>query len=458
MMIFQKAIPRRTFLRGTGAALALPLLESMSPALVRAAADPAQNRPTRLNFVYVPNGIIMDKWTPDKTGTDFELKPVMEPFAQHRKQFTIITGLDHNNAEPLPGEGEVAPHERAGATFLTGVHPERQGRVGVSVDQIAAQKLGQHTQLASLEIGLDGSDIVGQCERGWSCAYLHTLSWRSETTPLPSENQPRAVFERMFGDSNTTDPKERLDRIRKNRSLLDSVTEAAGTMMFGLGARDRGKLTEYLDAIRDIERRIQSAEAQTSDADSAREMPQFDRPAGIPASFDNHAKLMFDLQALAFQADLTRVITFMMGREQADRTYREIGIADAHHPLTHHQDDPEKIAKVVRINTFHAQQFAYYLDKLRDTRDGDGSLLDHSMILYGGCISDGNKHLHQNIPLLLAGGGGGRLHGGRHLKYPAGTPATNLFLTMLDRLDISLERFGDSTGTLDIDSQPAEIG
>jgi hypothetical protein len=448
MMIFRKSLPRRAFLRGAGAALALPLLESMSPALAGAQGvkDPALDRPTRLGFVYVPNGIIMDKWTPERTGTDYELKPTMQPFARHRPQFTIITGLDHNNAEPLPGEGEVAPHERAGATFLTGVHPERQGRTGISLDQIVAKEAGQHTQLASLEIGLDSSDIVGQCERGWSCAYLHTLSWRSETTPLPSENQPRTVFERMFGDSNTTDPRERLDRIQKNRSLLDSVSEAASAMMSGLGARDRGKLTDYLDAIRDVERRIQTAEEQ-----SARETPQFDRPAGIPASFDNHARLMFDLQLLAWQADLTRVITFMMGREQADRTYREIGIPDAHHPLTHHQEDPEKIAKVVRINQFHTQQFAYFLDKLSATRDGDGTLLDHSMVLYGGCISDGNKHLHQNIPLLLAGGASGKLQGGRHLKFPAGTPATNLFLTMLDKLDIHLEKFGDSTGRLDLD-------
>ncbi|MSO20561.1 MAG: DUF1552 domain-containing protein [Acidobacteria bacterium] len=447
MMIFKKAIPRRTFLRGAGAALALPLLESMSPALAGSSsvADPALNRPQRLGFVYVPNGIIMDHWTPDSVGAQFDLKPTMEPFAAFRDQFTIITGLDHNNAEPLPGEGEVAPHERAGATFLTGVHPERQGRVGISIDQIVAKELGKHTQLASMELGLDGSDVVGQCERGWSCAYLHTLSWRSETNPLPTENQPRAVFERMFGDSDTTDPAERRDRIQKNRSLLDSVTEAASSMMAGLGARDRGKLSEFLDAIRDIERRIQTAEAETG-----RELPQFDRPAGIPASFDNHAKLMFDLQVLALQTDLTRVITFMMGREQADRTYREIGIADAHHPLTHHQNDPEKIAKVVRINTFHAQQFAYYLDKLRATRDGDGSLLDHSMILYGGCISDGNKHLHQNIPLMLAGGAGVKLRGGRHLKFPAGTPATNLFLTMLDKLNVPLDRFGDSTGRLNI--------
>ena len=449
MMIFKKSIPRRTFLRGAGAALALPLLESMSPALA-GAADPALTRPQRLGFVYVPNGIIMDNWTPDSVGTQFDLKPTMEPFAAFRDQFTIITGLDHNTAEPLPGEGEVAPHERAGATFLTGVHPERQGRVGISIDQIVAKELGKHTQLASMELGLDGSDVVGQCERGWSCAYLHTLSWRSETNPLPTENQPRAVFERMFGDSDTTDPSERLDRIQKSRSLLDSVTEAAGRMMDGLGARDRGKLSEFLDAIRDIERRIQTAEVETSEAQTSRELPQFARPAGIPASFDNHAKLMFDLQVLALQTDLTRVITFMMGREQADRTYREIGIADAHHPLTHHQNDPEKIAKVVRINKFHAQQFAYYLEKLRATRDGDGTLLDHSMILYGGCISDGNKHLHQNIPLLLAGGAGKKLHGGRHLKFPAGTPATNLFLTMLDKLNVPLDRFGDSTGRLDI--------
>ncbi|MBI3894432.1 MAG: DUF1552 domain-containing protein [Acidobacteria bacterium] len=444
MMIFKKAIPRRTFLRGFGTALALPLLEGMVPAFSATRALAAKS-PTRLSFVYVPNGIIMDKWTPTAEGSAFELPLTLEPLAAFRDHFLVLTGLNHDTADPLPGEGEVAPHDRASASYLTGVHAKREGQAGTSVDQIAAQEFGKHTQLASLELGLDANDVIGQCERNWNCAFRHTLSWRTPTTPLPIENQPRAIFERLFGDSSSTDPVERRARIRRDASILDSITQAATYLMTELGPRDRSKVTEYLDAIRDIERRIQAAEEQAS-----RELPIVDRPPGAPARFDDYAKLMFDLQVLAFQCDMTRVITFMMGREQSDRTYREIGIPDAHHPLSHHQNDPDKIAKVTQINLFHAKIFAYYLEKLKSTPDGDGSLFDHSMILYGSGISDGNQHLHQNLPALLAGGASGRLKGGRHLRYSNDTPMSNLFLTMLDKLDIPVENFGDSTGKLEL--------
>ncbi len=441
MIITRKAIPRRTFLRGVGVTLALPLLDSMVPAL--SAASPAHKQATRLSFVYAPNGMIMDKWTPATEGADFELTPILEPLAPFRDRFLVLSGLDQNAADPLPGEGESAPHERAGATFLTGVHPGREGNVGVSVDQIVAREFGKHTQFASLELGLHDTDVVGQCEKGWSCAYLNTLSWSNARTPLPTENRPRLVFERLFGDSNSTDPATRLARIRRERSLLDSVTEATSHLMSGLGPNDRDRLSQYLEAIRDVERRIQMAEQQSS-----REIPSVDRPVGIPATFAEQAKLMFDLQVLAYQTDLTRVITFMMGREQSNRTFREIGIHDAHHGLSHHALDPNKIDQVFQINVYHSQLLAYYLEKLRSTPDGEGSLLDSTMILYGSALSDGNEHLNQNLPILLMGGAGGQIKESRHLRFPKDTPMTNLYLTMLDGLGIPMENFGDSTGKL----------
>ncbi len=444
MMIFKKAIPRRTFLRGMGATLALPLLDGMVPAFA-GTMDAAAKPSARFSVVYCPNGQIMDQWTPAKEGSAFELPSILKPLAPFRDRMLVLSGLNHNSADPLPGEGVDAPHERAGATFLTGAHPMREGHVGISVDQVVAQELGRHTQLGSLELGLDRTDVGGSCERGWNCSYIHTLSWRTPTTPMPVENNPRAVFERLFGESDSTDAAERRALIQKDRSILDSVTETAARLLTGLGPSDRSKLSEFLDAIRDVERRIQVAEEQSS-----RELPVLDRPAGIPATFDEHAKLMFDLQVLAFQCDLTRVITFMMGREQSDRAFREIGIPDAHHPLSHHQNDAGKIAKVIQIDIFHAQMFAYFLEKLRVTRDGDGSLLDHSTIVYGSSLSDGNKHLHQDLPVLLVGGGAGQIQGGRHLRYPKDTPMTNLFLTILDKLGIPAEHFGDSTGRLSI--------
>jgi len=445
MMIFNKAIPRRAFLRGAGAALALPWLEGMVPAFAAAATKPAN----RLAFIYSPNGMIMDKWTPAREGGAFDLPPILEPLAPFRDRFLVLSGLNQNAADPAPGEGESAPHERAGATFLTGVHPKREGYVATSVDQIAAKELGKQTQLASLELGLHDTDVVGQCEKQWSCAYLNTLSWRAATTPLPIQNDPRAVFERLFGEGNSADSAARLRRIREERSLLDSVIQAAERLRTRLGPGDRNRLTEYLDGIRDVERRIQMAEAQNEAQNKeSSEMPLLDRPVGVPAAFNDYAKLMFDLLVLAFRSDLTRVSTFMLGREQSNRTYREIGVPDAHHGLSHHGMDPIKMAKVVQIDIFHSQLFAYFLEKMRSAPDGEGSLLDHSMIVYGSALSDGNEHLNQDLPILLAGGGAGQFKGGRHVRYPKDTPLTNLYLALLDKLGVPLEKFGDSTGEL----------
>ncbi len=442
MFISKKRIPRRTFLQGVGATVALPLLEGMVPAF----ASPAETKPPiRLSIVTSPNGMNMAQWTPETDGPSYTLSPTLEPLSAFRDQFLVLSGLNNNEGDALPGEGESAPHERAGAVMLTGVHPKREGIVGTSIDQIAAQELGQHTQLSSLELGLHANDVVGLCEKGWSCAYTSTISWRNDTTPLPVESQPRAVFERLFGDSNSTDPAVRMERVRKDKSLLDSLTEGVSRLMGSVGPQDRARLNQYFDAMRDVERRIQMAEEQ-----SAREMPVFDRPVGAPASFEEHAKLMIDLQVLAYQTDMTRVITFMTGRGQSNRSYPEIGVPDAHHPISHHQSDPVKLDKLYKINRYHSELLAYFLDKLRSTEEGNGTLLDHSIILYGSEMSDSNRHLLQNLPILLAGGAGGQIKGGNHLQYPKDTPVTNLFLTMLDKLELQVEKFGDSTGKLEL--------
>ena len=448
MMIFKKAMPRRTFLRGVGTALALPLLDGMVPAFAGALDSASGN--LRFSVVYVPNGIIMDKWTPPTEGANFELMPILEPLAPFRDRILLLSGLTLKSANPFPGEG-AGDHPRSSAAFLTGMHAKTaegsELHVGISVDQIAAKELGKQTQLASLELALDAPDLVGACESGYSCAYYNTISWRSETTPMPMENHPRAVFERLFGDTGTVDPASRLARIQENRSILDSVTQAVNRVLKTLGPSDQVKLAEYLDAIRDVERRIHAAEEQSS-----RELPSVERPVGIPATFDEHAKLMFDLQVLALQCDLTRVLTFMLGRELSVRTYREIGISDPHHPLTHHQNDPGKIAKVLQINMFHARMFAYFLEKLQSTSDGDGSLLDHTIVLYGGGISDGNMHLHDNLPVLLVAGSRSQIKGGSHVRYPKEreTPMTNLHLALLEKLGIPQEHLGDSTGKLSL--------
>jgi hypothetical protein len=446
-VIFKKAIHRRTFLRGVGAAIALPLLDGMVPAF---ASPAAAKSPTRLGFVYVPNGIVMDGWTPKADGDAFEFPPILESISTFRDRLVVLTGLSLNNASRYaPGEGS-GDHSVAGATFLTGVHPKRtEGadiRAAVSLDQIVAKEFEKHTQLASLEVSLAPPDTLGICEKGWSCAYSSTISWRGPQTPMPMENNPRLVFERLFGNSDSTNAEERIPRIENERSILDFVAESTTSLMTKLSASDQSKLTQYLDGIRDVERRIQMAQKQSS-----QELPQVDRPVGIPSNFEEHAKLMFDLQVLAYRTDMTRMITFMLGREVSGRSYPEIGISDPHHPLSHHNGDPEKIAKCLQINIYHAKMFAYYLEKLRSTPDGDGSLLDHTMIVYGAGLSDGNLHSHGNVPIVLVAGQSSQIKGGRHIRYQEDkdTPLANLHLTLLDKLGIPVEKFGDSTGKVE---------
>jgi hypothetical protein len=446
MMITRKHLSRRTVLRGSGAALALPLLDGMVPALT-ALARTAASGVRRMAVVYTPNGMMMPDWTPKGHGAGFEFSPILASLAPYREHLIVLSGLEDKYGWPQADEG-AGDHARAAATFLTGVHVKKtEGadiRGGVSMDQIAARSLGNETQLASLELALESVELLGACDAGYSCAYANTISWRTPTTPMPMENDPRAVFERLFGGSDSTDAGARLARIEKERSILDSVRERVSGLQRQLGPRDQGKLTEYLEAVRDVERRIQKAEEQ-----GARELPLVERPAGVPPSFEAHAKLMFDLLTLAFQTDLTRVSTFMLGREVSARAYPEIGVPDAHHPTSHHQNDPDKLAKLSKINVFHTQQFAYFLEKMRSTPDGDGSLLDHSMLLYGSAISDSNVHMHDNLPLVLVGGAKGRLGGGRHLAFPKGTPVTNLFLSMLDKLGVPADTIGDSSGRLE---------
>jgi hypothetical protein len=439
------ALPRRTVLRGLGATLVLPLLDSMVPALT-ATAQTAAKPVKRLGVVYVPNGMVMRQWTPAKEGTDFELLSVMKPLEGFRDQLTVLTGL--NSTPPADALNAAGVHARASTRFLTDIPPKRSDTsevlAGISLDQIVAQRLGQDTQLASLEVATEGRELAGSCDIGFSCAYTNTISWRGPTTPLPVENDPRALFERMFGDSGSTERTARLARMQADKSILDSVTDRIGDLQKQIGTRDRAKLSEYLEAVRDIERRIQKAEQQ-----SGRELPTVDRPAGVPASFEDHVKLLFDLQVLAYETDLTRVITFMMGRELSGRTFTELGVSEGHHATSHHQQDPTKLANLERIKISHSRLFAYYLEKLRNTPDGDGSLLDHMLIVYGCGMSDSNLHATESLPVMLVGHASGALKGGRHIRYPANTPLANLHLTMLDMFGIpGVERMGDSTGRL----------
>jgi hypothetical protein len=377
------------------------------------------------------------------------MTPILKPLAPFRDQLVVVTGLANKPAFPEIGEG-TGDHVRASATFLTGVHPKKtEGpdiRAGISMDQIAAQALGQETPLSSLELCLDSNELIGACEAGYSCAYANTLSWRNPTTPLPMENQPRAVFERLFGDSDNTTQAARRARIAADRSVLDSLVQEVDTMQRRLAPADRARLAQYLDAIRDVERRIQRAERQ-----STVDLPLMDRPSGgIPPTFAEHAKTMFDLQVLAYQCDVTRVVTFMMSREVSPRTYVEIGIPDPHHGLSHHQNNPASMEKLARINTLHTDQLAYFLGRLKATPDGDGTLLDHIVVLYGCGISNSNMHTHDNLPILVAGGGAGALKGGRHLTVTKDTPLTNLQLTLLNKLDVPVDGLGDSTGRLEL--------
>ena len=446
MIITKKCLPRRTVLRGLGASLALPLLDGMMPAFA-AIRNTAANPVRRFGAIYVPNGVEMRAWTPTAPpGTALELSPVLQPLAQVVEQVNVLTGLADNVAIPREGEG-VGDHARAASTWLTGVHVKKtEGadiRAGTSLDQIVAQAFGKETQLASLELAIDSVEVLGACDQGYSCAYVNTIAWRTPTTPLPMENSPRAVFERLFGATDSTDLQSRLARIRQDRSILDFVTDEANGLNRALGAGDQLKLAQYLDAVRDVERRIQKAEEQ-----SDRDIPVVEQPVGIPGTFEEHCRLMFDLLTLAYQTDLTRVSTFMFGKEVSGRSFPEIGVPGGHHGYSHHQNDPENLAMLAKVNTHHISQFAYFLEKLQSIPDGDGSLLDHSLFLYGSGISDGNLHFHLDLPTVLAGGGGGHVNGGRHLRYASETPLSNLHMSVLDKLGLPVETFGDSTGTL----------
>ena len=440
-MITRKHLPRRTFLKGLGTTIALPLLDAMTP--VFGATRLTGKAPSRMAFVYVPNGIIMKGWTPQAEGAGFDLPSILEPVTAYREDLIVFSGLTHNGGRAL-GDGP-GDHARAAASFLTGIHPRKTAgadiHAGVSVDQMAARKIGSATRFASLELGIEDGRQVGNCDSGYSCAYSNNISWRSETTPNPPEINPRAVFERLFGNADE-DPATRAKRERYNKSILDFVSEDTQKLKGALGPTDRRKLDEYLVAVREIEKRIEAAEREALAA------PAMGKPDGIPVDFTEHVHLMFDLMAVAFQADLTRVMTFMMAREGSTRTYREIGISDGHHPLTHHRNQEDMVEKVRKINRFHVEQFSYFLGKLKSIPDGDGTLLDHCMVTYGSGIADGNRHTHHDLPVLVAG----RLEGfrpGRHLRYPQETPMANLYLTMLDCMGVETEKLGDSNGKLE---------
>ena len=446
MIVTRMALPRRTVLRGLGATLALPLLDSMVPALTATAQTPAR-APLRFGVVYVPNGMVMQEWTPAEEGAAFAFRAAMQPLEPFRDRLTVLSGLA-NNPPPAAATG-AGVHARASTRFLTNIPPKRSDtsevEAGVSVDQLIAQSSGEQTQLASLEVAIEGRDLAGSCDIGFSCAYTNTIAWRGASTPLPMENDPRVVFERMFGGSGSTDRAARAAQIATDRSILDSVRDRVATLQGRIGSRDRVKLGEYLEAVRDIERRIRKAEEQ-----SDRELPLVERPRGVPASFEEHAKLMFDLQLLAYETDLTRVITFMLGRELSGRTFPELGVAESHHATSHHQENKGKIANLLKIKVHHAQLFAYYLEKLRATPDGDSSLLDNVMIVYGAGMGDSNLHAPGNIPVMIAGGAAGRIKTGRHVKYKPGTPMGNLHLRTLDIFGVQTERFGgDSTGPIE---------
>ncbi len=446
MIITKKHLSRRTILRGFGASLALPLLDGMVPAL-SALSQTAARGVRRMAVVYMPNGMMMPDWTPKGEGAAFEFSPILAPLEAYRDKLVVVSGLADKYGWPQGDEG-AGDHARASATFLTGVHAKKtEGsdiQAGISMDQIAAGTLGQETQLASLELALESVELLGACDAGYSCAYANTIAWRSPTTPLPMENDPRAVFERLFGGADTTDAAARLARLERQRSILDSVADKIAALRGGLGARDNAKLAEYLrrSATSNAGFRKPRCRAAGScrSSSSRRELQE---------PFEEHARLMFDLLLLAFQTDMTRVATFMLAREVSGRAYPEIGVPDSHHPVSHHQNDPDKLVKLSKINLFHAKQFAYFVERMAAAQDGDGSLLDHSMLLYGAGISDSNVHMHDNLPLVLVGGGAGRIKGGRHVRYPKDTPVTNLFLNMLDKLGVPADRIGDSTGRLE---------
>lgn len=439
----KKHLDRRTFLRGMGAALSLPLLDAMVPARALASQLPA---PVRLGFVYVPNGIIMDHWTPDTEGTGFVLPRTLEPIAAHRNEVIVATELAHLNARAL-GDGG-GDHARASAAFLTGVHPNKTAgadiRNGISVDQIAARHLGESTRYPSLELTVEPGKLAGNCDSGYSCAYSNSISWRTATAPNPAEGNPRAVFERLFGGvEKKLSAEARAKRLQYRGSILDKVMEDAHALQGNLGPTDRRKLDEYLYGVRLVERQIEWNEQHAGDA-----IAEMNIPESAPSDYAEYARLMFDLQVLAYQTDQVRVSTFMLGMEGSNRAYREVGVSSGHHEISHHMDDQGKIEKLRDINRFHMAQFSYFLDKMKATEDGDGTLLDHSVIVYGSGISDGNHHKHDNLPVLIAGRASGQIKTGRHIRYAKETPMTNLYLNVLEYAGCPTDKLGDSNGQL----------
>jgi hypothetical protein len=440
MYITKKHLPRRTFLKGVGVTLALPLLESMIPARTLLALTAAKVTP-RLGFIYVPHGAIMDKWTPASVGGGFEFSPILKPIEPFKDYVNVVSGLGHKAADT------TAVHSLSPTTWLSGVRPKATQGVdalaGITADQIAARAIGQDTVLPSLELATeDHSGLIGSCDRDYGCIYMNTLSWRTPTTPLPMEVNPRKVFERMFGDGGSS--QDRLARIKEERSLLDAITKEASSLQLQLGPDDRRTMSDYLENVREIERRIQRAEQSQGEQDL--ELPE--RPAGVPFDFEEHITLMYDLLALAYQANITRVATFMVAREVSNRTYPQVGVSDGHHAISHHQNRADKMEKNVKIQTYHVSLLRHFLDKLKNTPDGDGTLLDHSLFIYGSNMSNSNAHDHFPLPNLVIGGAGGRVKGHRHLRYPDHTPMANLLVSVLNRVGVQEQQLGDSTGEL----------
>ncbi len=440
MIGLKKALPRRTLLRGAGTAIALPLLDAMIPAAAKASESPATSQNLRrIGYVFMPMGYNPTQWTPKGESLD-DLPPSLAPLNAVKDQVAVFTGMDLQNAYP-------GSHATSNSAFLSAASAKQTESsdyyLGTTVDQLAAKRIGRHTQLPSLELSMDRLETVGQCDNGYACVYQNNLSWSSPTTPLPAEAHPRIVFEMLFGEGGTAE--DRRAALRKRASLLDSITSEMKRLQTQLGAGDRNKVSDYLESIREVERRIRQAELTSRD----NPLPDLDRPVGVPPEYAEHARLMFELQRLAFLGDVTRVISFQLAREASTRTYPEIGVPEPHHPITHHGNDPEKLEKVAKVNRFHVSLFAEFLEKLRDTPEADGTLLDHSLLLYGSGMGDPDAHDHSNLPILVAGGAAGRMRGGRHIAYAQPTPLANLHLTLLNKVGVPMDTFADSDGTVD---------
>ena len=445
--ITKKYIPRRTFIRGVGATFALPLLDAMVPAATALSKTPAMG-PKRLGYVFMPMGCDQSRWTPRSEKSLDKLSPILDSLKEVKNDLTVFTNMELRPAYP-------GSHATSNSSFLSAARAKPTESsdyyLGTTADQVAAKEIGQDTQLPSIELAMDIMQIVGQCDNGYACVYQNNLSWSSPTTPLPAEAHPRIVFENLFGEGGTRE--ERQEMLKKRSSLLDSIVADMNRIKQDLGASDQAKVTDYLDAIREVERRIQKAESDSND----NPLPDLDRPIGVPVSYADHARLMFDLQLLAYQGDITRIATFQIARETSNRSYPEIGVPDPHHPLSHHGDDPDKIARMSKINAFHVSLYAEYLEKLKNTPEGNGSLLDNSLILYGSGIGNPNVHDHTNLPIIVAGGSSGGMKGNRHIRYDKPTPLANLHLTLLEKMGVKIDSFGDSTGMIDELFQPLSV-